>query len=95
MIRKLIAAAAFAVALSPVALAQDAPKFSVKASTIGQILDNAEAKAAFAKNLPDLAERPELEQAREMTLDAVSQMAPEYFPEDKMKALDADLAKIK
>ncbi len=30
-----------------------------------------------------------------MTLDAVSQMAPEYFPEDKMKALDADLAKIK
>ncbi len=59
MIRKLIAAAAFAVALSPAAaLAQDAPKFSIKTSTIGQILDNAEAKAAFAKNLPELADRP-------------------------------------
>ena len=49
MIRKLLAAATFALALSPVALAQDAPKFSTKTSTIGQILDNPEAKAAFAK----------------------------------------------
>ena len=40
MIRKLLAAATFALALSPVALAQDAPKFSTKTSTIGQILDS-------------------------------------------------------
>ncbi len=95
MIRRLIAATAFAVALSPVALAQEAPKFSVKASTIGAILDNAEAKAAFTKVLPDVAAAPQLEGAREMTIDAVKSMAPDYFPEDKLVELDAEFAKIK
>jgi hypothetical protein len=97
MIRKILAAAAFAVALSPVALAQDAtaPKFSTKTSTIGQILDNADAKAAFTKVMPDVAASPQLEQAREMTIEDVKGMAPEYFPEEKVKELDAELAKIK
>jgi hypothetical protein len=98
MIRKLIAAAAFAAVLAPAALAQppaDAPKFSVKTSTIGQILDNEAAKAAFTKALPEVAAAPQLQDAREMTLDAVSQMAPDYFPADKMKELEAELAKIK
>lgn len=95
MIRRLIAATAFALALSPVALAQDAPKFSVKTSTIGSILDNAEAKAAFVKVMPEVAAAPQLEGAREMTIDAVKGMAPEYFPDDKVAELDAELAKIK
>lgn len=95
MIRKLVAAAAFAMALSPVALAQDAPKFSTKTSTIGQILDNADAKAAFVKVLPDVAAAPQLEQAREMTIEDVKGMAPDYFPEEKVKELDVELAKIK
>ena len=43
MIRSLLAAAAFAVALSPAAMADDTPKFSIKTSTIGQILDHSEA----------------------------------------------------
>lgn len=95
MIRKLVTAATFVLALSPVALAQDAPKFSTKTSTIGQILDNPEAKAAFTKVMPEVAAAPQLEQAREMTIDAVKSMAPDYFPDDKVKALDAELAKIK
>jgi hypothetical protein len=95
MIRKLVAVAAFAVALSPAALAQEAPKFSTKTSTIGQILDNAEAKAVFVKVMPDVAAAPQLEQAREMTIEDVKGMAPEYFPEEKVKELDAELAKIK
>ncbi len=94
MIRKLLAAATFALALSPVALAQDAPKFSTKTSTIGQILDNPEAKAALAKVLPEVAASPQLEAAREMTIDAVKEMAPQYFPEDKVKELDVELAKV-
>ena len=94
MFRTVLAAAAFAVALSPAAIAQTAPKFSVKESTIGAILDNPEANAAFTKVLPEVAAAPQLEQAREMTIDAVKGMAPEYFPEDKVAELDAELAKI-
>ena len=37
----------------------------------------------------------QLEAARDMTIDAVKGMAPEYFPEDKLVELDAELAKIK
>jgi hypothetical protein len=108
MIRKLLAAAAFAVALSPAALAQQTPaapataaapaaaaaKFSTK-STIGQILDNAEAKAAFAKAFPDVANNPQLEGAREMVFADLASSYADYFPADKVKELEADLAKIK
>jgi hypothetical protein len=107
MIRKLLAAAAFAVALSPAALAQQgaapatapaaapaATKFSAK-STIGQILDNAEAKAAFAKAFPDVASNPQLEGAREMALADLASSYADYFPADKMKELEAEFAKIK
>jgi hypothetical protein len=95
MIRSLLAAAAFAVALSPAALADDGPKFSIKTSTIGEILDNAEAKAAFIKLFPDIADNPQLDAAREMTLEDVKGYAPDYFPDAKLAEFDAELAKIK
>lgn len=94
MIRRLIAATAFALALSPVALAQEAPKFS-SSSTIGAILDNAEAKAAFVKAFPEVADNPQLEAARDMTVQDVKGYAPEVFSEEKLTELDAELAKIK
>ncbi len=95
MIRSLMAAVAFAAALTPAALAQDAPKFSVKTSTIGQILDHPEAKAAFTKVLPEVAANDQIESARDMTFDDVKGYAPEYFPDAKLAELDAELAKIK
>jgi len=95
MIRHLLAAATFALALSPAALAQDAPKFSTKTTKIADILANAEAKAAFTKVMPEVAAAPELAQAYEMTIDEVKAVAPEYFPEEKVKELDVELSKIK
>ena len=96
MFRKMIAVAAFTAAtLSPAALAQDEPKFSTKTSTIGQILDNAEAKAAFAKVFPEVAANDQIEQARDMTLADVKGFAPDYFPDAKIAELEAELAKIK
>jgi hypothetical protein len=95
MIRSILAAVAFATVLAPAALAQDAPKFSVKTSTIGQILDHPEAKAAFTKVLPEVAANDQIEQARDMTFDDVKGYAPDYFPDAKLAELDAELAKIK
>ena len=95
MIRRLIAATAFVVALSPVALAQDAPKLSVKTSSIESILANPEAKAAFVKVMPEVAASEQLDAVKEMTIDAVKGMAPQYFPDDKVAELDAELAKVK
>jgi hypothetical protein len=96
MIRTVLAAAtALSLALAPVAFAQDAPKFSVKTSTIGQILDNAEAKAAFTKAFPDVASNDQIEQAREMTLADLQGYAPDYFPAAKVAEFETELAKIK
>lgn len=95
MIRHLLAAATFALALSPAALAQDAPKFSTKTSKISEILENPEAKAAFTKVMPEVVAAPQLAQVTEMTIEAVKGMAPEYFPDEKVKELHAELAKIK
>lgn len=94
MIRSLLAAAAFAVVISPAAFAQEAPKFS-SSSTIGAVLDNAEAKAIFVKAFPEAAENPQLEAARDMTFQDVKGYAPEVFTEEKLAAFDAELAKIK
>lgn len=95
MIRSLLAATAFALVLSPAALAQDAPKFSTAASTVGALLDNADAKAAFVAAFPEAAENPQLEAAREMTLQDIKSYAPQIFTDEKLAALDTELAKIK
>lgn len=109
MIRILLAATAVAtLALAPAFAQQaaapqaaapaadaNAPKFSTATSTIGQIIDNAEAKAALAKILPEVAASPQLEQGRDYTIDAIAQMVPDYFPAEKVKALNEEFAKIK
>ncbi len=95
MIRKLLVAAAFAVAMSPMALAQDAPKFSTTTSSFAALIENAEAKAALEKVFPGMAESPELEPALQMTPDMVKSFVPELLTDAKLKELDAELAKIK
>jgi para-nitrobenzyl esterase len=95
MIRNILVAAAFAITLTPAGLAQEttAPKFSSSTSTVGQLLDNPEAKAVFVKVLPELANHPDIEQGREMTLKAIADMG--YADATKFKELDEELAKIK
>lgn len=95
MFRTFLAATAFALVLSPAALAQDAPKFSTATSTVGALLDNADAKAAFVAAFPEAAENPQLEAARDMTLQDIKSYAPQVFTDEKLSALDAELAKIK
>lgn len=98
MIRKLLlATAVFAMAAPALAQTPPAagePKFSVAKTTIGDIMANPEAKAAFAKVMPELAANPQLEQGYSMTLPDIVQYVPELTPE-KLKEIDANLAKVK
>lgn len=98
MIRKLLAAAAFAVALSPATLAQQAPaapeaKYSTTKNTIGELVKNEKTKAVLAKILPDLIANPDLEQGYEMKFPDIVQYVPDLTPE-KLKAIDVELAKV-
>ena len=47
------------------------------------------------KIFPELADNPQLDQAREMTLEVVKGFAPQAFPDNKLAELNAELAKIK
>lgn len=95
MIRKLLAAAAFAAVLTPAAMAQDAtaPKFSTQTTKVGEIVAHPEAKAAFAKVLPELASSDQLSQGYEFTLQQIADFG--YADAAKFKELDAEFAKIK
>ncbi len=95
MKRTTILAAAMTAALSVSAMSL--PAFAAKLSsesTMGDLIDNKEAKAVLDKHLPGMSENPQMEQARPMSLKSLQQFAPN-ITDDKLKAIDTDLAKIK
>ena len=61
---------------------------------MGELIDNKAAKAVLDKHLPGMSENPQMEQARPMSLKALQQFAPN-ITDEKLKAVDEDLAKIK
>jgi len=94
MIRKLLAAAAFAAVIASPALAQTAEaKYSTTKNTIGELIKNEKTKAVLVKLLPDLVANPQLEQGYEMKFPDIVQYVPELTPE-KLKEVDTELAKV-
>lgn len=71
------------------------PKFTVEKSTIGEILDNPEAKAAFTAALPSIAANEQLSQALGMTLTEVAGYAPDQITPEVLAKLNVEFAKIK
>jgi hypothetical protein len=95
------AAAGLAVAATPTFAAEasvaaaPAAKFSTEASTIGDLLDNAAAKAVLEKHLPALVGNAQIEMARAMTLKQIQAMAGDMLSDEVLAKVDADLAAIK
>lgn len=87
---------AILVALTSAALAQEgaAPKLSAKTSTIGEILDNDEARIVFFKLFPELADMDELDSVRDSLLDDFRGTVPDVFSDAKLAELDAGLSSI-
>ena len=104
MIRPDALAIALTVLIASPAFAQPAPaksdaaaagaKFSVAKSTIGELMGDPKAKAVCEKVLPELAANPDLQQGYAMTLPDIVSYVPDLTP-DKLKAIDAELTKIK
>jgi hypothetical protein len=68
------------------------PAFSSSATTIGDILDNAEAKAVVEKHLPGFSSHPQIDMARSFTLKAVQGFQPEMITDEILAKIDADFA---
>jgi hypothetical protein len=90
----LMAVALLAVAVpSMPAFAADAA-YSTEATDIGTLLDNPETKAVLVKHIPDMVADAQFEMARPMTLRAIQAYAADKLTDEKLAAIDADLAKI-
>jgi len=79
--------------LAAPALAQApaAPAYSVATTTIGDLLDHPALKAIFVKYLPDIANNPQIDQGRALTLQDIVQYVPDQVTPEKLAAIDAEL----
>lgn len=91
----LLVAGAPAFAAEASVAAAPAAKFSTASSTIGDLLDNAAAKAVLEKHLPALVGNAQIEMARTMTLKQIQGMAGDMLSDEALAKVDADLAAIK
>jgi hypothetical protein len=102
MLRTVMIAAALALGTTAAlpALAQGAPTapanrgYSIEVTTIGELLDDAEAKAIVDRHLPGFSTNPQVEMARGFTLKAVQAFAPDQLTDERLNAIQADLAKL-
>lgn len=91
----LLATAAPAVMLAPVAAAEE-PKaaYSTATTPLGELLANPETKAVLEKHMPGISTNPEIEPVKGLSLKAIQPYAPDRLPDALLAAIDADLAKI-
>ena len=74
--------------------AAPAQAWSTADSTIGDLLDNPATLAVLQKDIPDVVNNPQIDQARGMTLQAIQPYAPTQLPDTVLAQVDADLAKV-
>lgn len=71
----------------------DAAHFNTEDSTIGELLDNAGARAVLQNHVPAMISNPQIDMARGMTLKSIQAYSPE-LTDEKLVAIDADLARL-
>jgi hypothetical protein len=74
--------------------ATTAPKYSTAETDIGTLIDDPAAKAIVEKHIPGLTTNAQIDMARAMTLKAIQQYAADEVTDERLAAIDADLAKL-
>jgi hypothetical protein len=90
----LVAVPARAQETAPPAQAEVVAKYSIKTSTLGQLLDNPETKALFEKHFPEVAHHPQINEGLGLTLPDVVQYLPDVVTPEKLAAMDTELKAI-
>jgi hypothetical protein len=86
----LTAPAAYAADPAPAAAAH----YTTAETDIGTLLDDPASKAVLVKTLPGFADNPQIEMARSMTLKQIQAFAGDALSDEKLAAVDAELAKL-
>ena len=91
MKKTLIAFALMALFTGPVLAQGPAPTYTVATTKIGDLLDKPVLKAIFVKYLPDIANNPQIDMGRDLTLPDIVQYVPDQVTPEKLAAIDAEL----
>jgi len=67
---------------------------TAETTRIGDLLDHPEARAILERHLPDVVNSDQIEMARPMTLKMIQAYAPDSITDEKLAAVDADLAAL-
>ena len=100
MIRYALAIALLASSGAPsLALAQSAAtapaaSYSTTDTDIGTLLDDPAANAVLDKVLPGFSTNPQIDMARSMTMKSIQAYAADQLTDEKLAAVDAELAKL-
>lgn len=81
-------------AATPSAAAPSAAHYTTADTDIGTLLDDPASKAILTKYLPDLVKSDQIDMARGMTLRSIQQYSSDMITDQKLAAIDADLAKL-
>jgi para-nitrobenzyl esterase len=99
---KILAAIVVVAAVSGAAVAQTPPPapppaatgYSVATTKIGVLLDTPALMTIFEEILPDLADDPQIEQGRDMTLPDIVKYVPDILTPEKLAQMDAALKTV-
>jgi hypothetical protein len=81
-------------AQASVSATASAGAMSSSATSIGDLLDNPKAKAVLEKHLPEVVKSDQIDMARAMTLKDIQSYAADAITDEKLKAIDAELAAL-
>ena len=90
----LVAVPAWAQEAAPPAQTEVAAKYSIKTSTLGQLLENPQTKALFEKYFPEVVNHPQINEGLDLTLPDVVQYLPDVVTPEKLAAMDTELKAI-
>lgn len=79
---------------APAPAVKDAPKYTTDDTEIGTLLDDPAAKAIVEKHIPGMTTNEQIDMARSMTLKAIQTYSPDEVTDERLAAIDADLAKL-
>ena len=71
-----------------------APRYSIQASSLGQLIENPVTKALLEKYFPEVAHHPQLNEGLGLTLPDVVRYLPDVVTPPKLAAMDAELKAI-
>ena len=87
----LVASPALAQQAAAPAQTEAVPKYSIKTSKLGELLNDPQTKAIFEKYFPEVVHHPQINEGLDLTLPDVVQYLPDVVTPEKLAAMDAEL----